>query len=177
MNSSREHLKISADKKLLSSSCSSKKNEISMGRKKPTAVGGKTSRQEHSNKSKVSTGEPRKKVTSTSSRKEDPLTMHPERREKEGGFKNIKRKVIGSTVNDKENGREIASSKKEINFSHTLKPKGMNVSTPRDNTSSACSKGEFQKTEGDEKSRSMKKSDLQLRAMPKPEPKRRSVCL
>lgn len=131
MNSSRDHLKGSADKKLLSSSCSSKKNETSMGRKKSTAIGAKTSRQEHSNKSKVSNVEPRKKVTSASSRKDDGLTSHPERKEKETGFKNIKRKVIGSGINDKENGREGVSTKKEMSLGQTLKPKGINISTPR----------------------------------------------
>jgi hypothetical protein len=65
-SSSSEHIKVSADKKLLSSSYSSgKKTDIYMGRKKSSAVGNKTSRNEHSNKSKVSNADPRKKVTSS----------------------------------------------------------------------------------------------------------------
>lgn len=175
MNSSRENIKVSADKKLLSSSCSSSKKEISMGRKKPNPLDSKPQRQEHSNKSKVSACDPRKKVTSANSRKGEPVSSQPDRKNKEGGFKNIKRKVIGSAANDKENGKE-RPTKKETNFEQTLKPKGMNISTPRGN-SSACGKYDYQKTEGDEKSKSMKKSDVQAKTLQKQEPKRRPFCL
>lgn len=44
MNSSRENIKVSKEKKNLSSSSSKKLGEISMGRKKTTALGAKTSR-------------------------------------------------------------------------------------------------------------------------------------
>lgn len=163
MNSSRENLKVSNEKKNLSSSSSKKAGEISMGRKKTTAVGVKTLRQDHSNKSKVSDTGPRKKVTSTSGKKDIVGGVQPTKQKepKEVGFKNIKKKVIGTPglINDKENGKQNTQSKKEIEQSAALKPKGLNTSTPRTN-SSVFTKSVHQKTEGDEKPRSVKKSEL-----------------
>jgi hypothetical protein len=166
MKSVSEQVKVSVDKKILSTSCSSKKGDIYMGRKKSSVVDNKTSRNEHSNKSKVSNADPHKKVISSSSRKGEVLLTHAEKKEKDMGFKNIKKKVIGNTVNDKENRKEISQSKKHINYGQTLKPKGLNTSTPRDNSSSR-NKLDFQKTEGDEKSQSNKKLEVHTKSIVK----------
>lgn len=151
----------------MSSSSSKKANDIIMGRKKTTAIGANTSRQEHSNKSKLSNPDVRKKIASASSKKETTSTLQPkEKKEKESGFKNIKKKVIGAptTVNDKENGKQNAHSKKDLTSSvtskpATLKPKGLNSTTPRTNNSSVFSgKSIYQKTEGDEKAKDKPRS-------------------
>lgn len=153
MNSSRELNKVTSEKKALSSSCGSKKNEVNLGRVKLGLGSGKaTSRGDHSNKSKVSgCGEQRKKISSNSNKKD-----FQEKKDKEqSGFKNIKKKIISGAGQEKENGKGIDQPKQPLNNTQTIKPKTSNTSTPRDQFNGFA--GKSQKTETDEKPKSIKK--------------------
>jgi hypothetical protein len=149
MNSSRENIKGSTEKKNLSSSSSKKGGEMNMVRKKPSVTGSKTARQDHSNNSKTSNGSTVKKMTTNSSNKALTSSIQPaEKKQKEAGFKNIKKKVIGTQVNsnNKENGKLNNETKKTSEVTSTLKPKALNTSTPRTNNSSVFSGKSIQKT-------------------------------